>query len=68
MAAEHEDTAATLSGTWLPHGALAESEGVEMIEAIARWWCRNFHKQITRPLHGEYGCLKCLRMYEAGYR
>ncbi len=39
-----------------------------MIESIARWWCRLFHKQITRPMCGQYGCVDCLRMYEAPYR
>jgi hypothetical protein len=38
-----------------------------MIEAFMRLWCRTFHHEITRPLGGQYGCLKCLRMFEAPY-
>ncbi len=34
MAAEYAETTASLPGAWLPHGALAESEGSEMIERI----------------------------------
>jgi hypothetical protein len=39
-----------------------------MIEHICRLWCRMFHKRISPPLRGEYGCLTCLRMYEAPYK
>lgn len=39
-----------------------------MIETIARWICRSFHRRITRAYHGRYYCLRCLRTYEAGYR
>jgi hypothetical protein len=39
-----------------------------MIEAFMRLWCRTFHHAITPPMCGQYGCLKCLRMYEAPYR
>ncbi len=39
-----------------------------MIERISRWFCRKFHHRITRAMHGQYVCLRCLRTYEAGYR
>jgi hypothetical protein len=82
MAAEHAGATAALPCRRMPHGEVAEisssfrqilatcreQEVSEMIEAIMRLWCRTFHHEITRPLGGQYGCLKCLRMYEAGYR
>ncbi len=39
-----------------------------MIERICRLWCRAFHRKITPPLFGQYGCLTCLRMFEAPYK
>ena len=28
---------------------------------IGRWLCFWFHREITRPVHGHYVCLRCLR-------
>ena len=36
-----------------------------MRERFARWWCRTFHGPITRPVNGEYICLRCQRRFEA---
>lgn len=66
VAAVWQGAAAALPGCRLPHCEV--EEGGEMIETIARWICRSFHRRITRAYHGRYYCLRCLRTYEAGYR
>ncbi len=38
-----------------------------MSEAIGRWWCRMFHRKITMPMHGEYECLRCARVFQVDY-
>ena len=35
-----------------------------MFSSIARWWCRNFHDQIYRPVRGQYRCAVCLRTWD----
>ena len=32
-----------------------------MLEFVARWWCRHFHKEVFRPVRGQYRCQECLR-------
>jgi hypothetical protein len=34
-----------------------------LAERLARLWCRLMHRSITRPVHGQYRCLVCLRQY-----
>jgi hypothetical protein len=36
-----------------------------IIENIAIWYCRNFHKNITRPVMGKYYCLECCRQHNS---
>ena len=36
-----------------------------MLELLARWYCRQFHRSITTPVNGTYTCLHCLRSYQA---
>lgn len=39
-----------------------------MFERIMKWWCRNFHDEIFRPVHGEYRCAVCLRTYPVDWQ
>ena len=32
-----------------------------MLEFVARWWCRNFHEGVFRPVREQYRCQECLR-------
>ena len=34
-----------------------------MFEQMMKWWCRNFHSEIFRPVNGEYRCAVCLRTF-----
>ncbi len=38
-----------------------------MRERFARWICRTFHGPITRPVFGQYECLRCFRRYQTGW-
>jgi hypothetical protein len=33
------------------------------LEAIAVWWCKMMHDDISWPSHGRYRCLTCKRTY-----
>lgn len=41
---------------------------VGIVERLAMKWCQLFHKQISRPVNGEYKCWKCLREFEVRWR
>jgi hypothetical protein len=34
-----------------------------MRERLSRWICRHLHRGITRPVNGEYICLRCQRRF-----
>lgn len=34
-----------------------------MRERFSRWICRHLHRGITRPVNGEYICLRCQRRF-----
>jgi hypothetical protein len=38
-----------------------------MRERFARWICRHFHRAITRPVNGQYECLRCQRRFPVGW-
>ena len=31
------------------------------------YYCRTFHRAISRPVHGKYRCWRCLREFELGW-
>lgn len=39
-----------------------------MIEILGSLWCRTFHREITRPVNGQYICLRCLRQFSAQWQ
>ena len=39
-----------------------------MIDFIAAWICRHFHKPITRPIHAKYMCLVCGREIPTAFK
>jgi hypothetical protein len=38
-----------------------------MFEAILRWWCREFHTKVLRPVRGKYICAECLREWPVAW-
>ena len=38
-----------------------------MFEFVARWWCRNFHEEVFRPVRGQYRCQECLREWPVSW-
>src|ERR1051325_2536073 len=36
---------------------------VQMVEQYFRWWCKQFHTQVFRPVRGQYRCAECLRTW-----
>ena len=46
--------------------AKTETE-TSLLEFLRRWICHNFHRSITRPVRGEYICLRCMRRYPTDF-
>ena len=38
-----------------------------MIDRIGRFFCRKFHRRISRPVHHKYVCLVCLREFKVDW-
>ncbi len=36
----------------------------QMLTAVGNFYCRFFHRAISRPVRGRYHCWKCLRQFE----
>lgn len=37
----------------------------QILEKVSRWFCREFHHEITRPVRGRYYCIKCGKEYKS---
>ena len=42
-------------------------KGPVMLTKLGRAWCRLAHRQISRPVRGEYICLECLRRFSVNW-
>ncbi len=40
----------------------------KIIKSVSDWFCREFHRNITRPVNGKYHCLECYREYNSPWK
>lgn len=48
-------------------GPLPRFSGIfaQAFSITARFYCRTFHRSLSRPVRGKYRCWKCLREFDA---
>lgn len=39
----------------------------KIIKTVSNWFCREFHTRYTRPVHGHYRCLQCMKVYRSPF-